>query len=87
MKNFVNICQIQHLVRKSYGIGGDDCYDDCVRPTLCLMIPFWDCMYAYEVISSLRAEVSHRGRPMNFLMETEVHAPAQVVMVDNVIKR
>lgn len=65
----VNICQTQHLLRKSYGIGGNDCYDDCFRPTLCLCIPYISQVYFYKEITSLRAEYKYRGKPGNFMKD------------------
>jgi hypothetical protein len=61
-----NFCQTQHLIRKSYGIGGGDCYTDCFRPCLCMFIPCVNCVYFYEELASLRAEISTRGRAFNY---------------------
>mmetsp|Transcript_13258 Transcript_13258/g.12006 ORF Transcript_13258/g.12006 Transcript_13258/m.12006 type:complete len:257 (-) Transcript_13258:160-930(-) len=59
-----NICQVKHITRKLYGIGGNDCYDDCITPTLCFMI--CNCCYHYKMVSKVRAEVHHRGNPPIF---------------------
>ena len=61
--------QTQHLIRKSYGIGGDDCYTDCARPCLCMSIPFLNCVYFYKELASLRAEMSTRGRAYNYTLD------------------
>ena len=61
--------QTQHLIRKSYGIGGEDCYTDCVRPCFCMVIPFINCVYFYKELASLRAEMSTRGRAYNYTLD------------------
>ena len=75
MLSKVNLCQVHHLYRKSYGIGGDDCWDDCWKPTLCMCIPIVNVVYVYKMLSRLRAEVRLRGRPPNYLMQFEDVGP------------
>ena len=65
----VNVCQVQHLIRKSYGVGGSDCYTDCIRPTCCMIIPVFNCLYFYKEVTSLRAEMAHRGRASNYTID------------------
>eukprot|EP00595_Chromulina_sp_UTEXLB2642_P002999 CAMPEP_0196767570 /NCGR_PEP_ID=MMETSP1095-20130614/41746_1 /TAXON_ID=96789 ORGANISM="Chromulina nebulosa, Strain UTEXLB2642" /NCGR_SAMPLE_ID=MMETSP1095 /ASSEMBLY_ACC=CAM_ASM_000446 /LENGTH=125 /DNA_ID=CAMNT_0042136015 /DNA_START=1033 /DNA_END=1410 /DNA_ORIENTATION=+ len=57
-----NVCQVKHMTRKLYGIGGNDCMDDCVKPTLCAC----NCCYIYKVLQKVRAEVHYRGNPPIF---------------------
>lgn len=64
-----NFCQTQHLIRKSYGIAGEDCQTDCVRPCCCMIIPFVNCVYFYKEIASLRAEMMTRGRAYNYTLD------------------
>ena len=63
----VNICQVQHIIRKSYGISGEDCVTDLIQPTICMLIPGVNCVYFFKVNASLRAEIKHRGPAPNFL--------------------
>ena len=67
--SFSNICQTQHLMRKSYGIDGDDCYTDCVRPCMCMSIPGLNAVYFYKELASLRAEMATRGRAYNYTID------------------
>lgn len=39
----LNVCQTRHIVRKSYGIGGDDVFDDCIWPAIVTSLPIISC--------------------------------------------
>mmetsp|Transcript_10306 Transcript_10306/g.15668 ORF Transcript_10306/g.15668 Transcript_10306/m.15668 type:complete len:255 (+) Transcript_10306:62-826(+) len=63
----LNVCQLQHIMRKSYGIGGSDWYGDVLKPCLCLAVPGINCIYTYKTLASLRSEIHVRGgKPPNF---------------------
>jgi hypothetical protein len=68
----INFCQAQHLLRKSYGIGGSDCSDDCLRPSLMMILPIINCIYFYKEIASLR-EYYSLLRCMQFLITVLRH--------------
>ena len=58
----VNICQLNHIVRRKYDIPGNECYNDCVKPSLLLCIPIINFIYLYKLLASLRAEVGKRHK-------------------------
>lgn len=69
----INICQANHLARKSYGIGGVDCFDDCMEPTCSLIAPCYNVIYFYRFSTRLKAEIFSRGRPRNYRWDRGIH--------------
>jgi len=68
-----NVCQVKHITRKLYGIGGNDCVDDCYWPTLCAC----NCCYIYKLIQKVRSEVHYRGNPSIFQKNKLVNTAGQ----------
>lgn len=57
----VNLCQLRHLTRKSYDIGGGDTLRDLVIPSLCLCVPCLNVAYFYYEIAKIRGEMVRKG--------------------------
>lgn len=47
----LNVCQTRHIVRKSYGIGGNDVMDDCVWPLVFTgILSCWGWLFLFFLI-------------------------------------
>ena len=58
----VNVCQLNHIVRRKYDIPGNECYNDCIKPSILLSIPIINLIFLYKLLASLRAEVGKRHK-------------------------